>query len=84
MIFENLAQIAYLEKDTNENFKIEFFYGKRPFKESETRFSISSRHRTDPINNIWKSPLGDPQFILLSIYWQKMLLTIVCYQLLDS
>ena len=43
--FKKLARNANLEKDNNENFKCQFFYGKHfimtPFKRTENRFSIS-------------------------------------------
>ena len=66
-IFEILAKMANFAKDENETFKCQIFDWKPFISDSLKRgrkpfFNIfsGSRHRTEPIINIWGKTLGDP------------------------
>ena len=74
--------MVILEKNKNENFKCQQLNGKclnfEPIpRDRKPFFKIlpDFRHRSDQMNHIWKSLLGDPLIILLSIFVSDILFT---------
>ena len=60
MSFEILAKIANFGKDKNGILEMPNFLRVTLYFDSVFHMLSGLRHRTDPIYNIWKSPLGGP------------------------
>ena len=59
--------MVILEKNKNEKFKCQNFYGKLFILAPFFKILPDFRHRSDQIDHIWKSPLDGPLIILPSI-----------------